>query len=171
MVPEKPSNETQFDLFRLQLDNIINRNHELYRLAEMIDWSVFDESFGSLYCPNKGCPGKPTRLMVGLQMLKHMYGMSDEEVVDRWVENPYWQKFCGEVHFQHKLPIDPSSMTRYRKRIGESGCELILQLTVTVGVTSKVVKPSDLKRVTCGYHGPGEGGELSDGQQVIEPLA
>ena len=60
MVPEKPSNQTQFDLFRLQLDNIINRNHELYRLAEMIDWSVFDESFGSLYCPNKGCPGKPT---------------------------------------------------------------------------------------------------------------
>ena len=89
MVPEKPSNQTQFDLFRLQLDNIINRNHELYRLAEMIDWSVFDESFGSLYCPNNGCPGKPTRLMVGLQMRKHMYGMSDEEVVDRWVENPY----------------------------------------------------------------------------------
>ena len=148
MVPEKPSNQSQFDLFRLQLDNIINRNHELYRLAEMIDWSVFDESFGPLYCPNKGCPGKPTRLMVGLQMLKHMYGMSDEEVVDRWVENPYWQKFCGEVYFQHKPPIDPSSMTRYRKRIGESGCELILQLTVTVGVTSKVVKPSDLKRVT-----------------------
>ena len=52
MVPEKPSNQTQFDLFRLQLDNIINRNHELYRLAKMIDWSVFDESFGSLYCPN-----------------------------------------------------------------------------------------------------------------------
>ena len=141
MVPEKPSDQTQFDLFRLQLDNIINRNHELYRLAEMIDWSVFDESFGALYCPNKGCPGKPTRLMVGLQMLKHMYGMSDEEVVDRWVENPYWQKFCGEVYFQHKPPIDPSSMTRYRKRIGESGCELILQLTVTVGVTCKVVNP------------------------------
>ena len=74
--------------------------------------------------------------------------MSDEEVVDRWVENPYWQKFCGEVYFQHKPPIDPSSMTRYRKRIGESGCELILQLTVTVGVTCKVVKPSHLKRVT-----------------------
>ena len=81
-------------------------------------------------------------------MLKNLYGMSDEEVVDRWVENPYWQKFCGEVYFQHKPPIDPSSMTRYRKRISESGCELILQLTVTVGVTCKVVKLSDLKRVT-----------------------
>ena len=113
----------------------------------MIDWSVFDESFGTLYCPNKGCPGKPTRLMAWVCKCKHLYGMSDEEVVDlRWVEN-HWQKFCGEVHFQHQPPIDPSSMTRYRKRIGESGCELILQLTVTVGVTCKV-KPSDLKRVT-----------------------
>ena len=148
MIPEKPSNQIRFDQFRLQLDSIINRNHELYRLAEMIDWSVFDESFDSLYCPNKRCPDKPTRLMVGLQMLKHLYGMSDEEAVDRWVENPYWQKFCGEVYFQHKLPINPSSMTRYRKRIGESGCELILQLTVTVGVTSKAVKPSGPKRVT-----------------------
>ena len=59
MVPEKPSNQIQFDLFRLQLDNIINRNHELYCLSEMLDWSVLDESFGALYCPNKGCPANP----------------------------------------------------------------------------------------------------------------
>ena len=59
MVPEKPSNQTQFDLFRLQLDNIINCNHELYRLAEMIDWSVFDESFGALYYPNKEVLANP----------------------------------------------------------------------------------------------------------------
>ena len=131
MVPEKPSNQSQFDLFRLQLDNIINRNHELYCLAEMIDWSGVRRKLRIPVLPEQWGPGKPTRLMVGLQMLKHLYGMSDEEVVDRWVENPYWQKFCGEVYFQHKPPIDPSSMTRYRKRIGESGCELILQLTVT----------------------------------------
>ena len=64
-------------------------------------------------------------------MLKHMWHFVTGSV-DRWVENPYWQK-CGEVHFQHKLPpeqYDPIS------RIGESGCELILQ-TVTVGVTVK----------------------------------
>ena len=144
MVPEKPSNQTQFDLFRLQLDNIINRNHELYRLAEMIDWSVFDESFDPLYCPNKGCPGKPTRLMVGLQMLKYLYGMSDEEVVDRWVENPYWQKFCGEVYFQHEPPIDPSSMTRYRKRIGESLSEVYISGQKR-GITTQRLKRS-LKR-------------------------
>ena len=54
--------------------------------------------------------------MVGLQYLKHIHGLSDEAVVQRWAENPYWQYFCGEVYFQHEMPIDPSSMTRLRQR-------------------------------------------------------
>ena len=86
--------------------------------------------------------------MVGLQYLKHVYGLSDDQVVMRWVENPYWQHFCGEVYFQHHPPIDPSSMSRFRRRIGHSGCEKILRATVDAGVRSKTVKPDDFKRVT-----------------------
>ena len=139
---------TATDLFRERLDNMLNQRHALYRLADLIEWSVFDNEFGSLYCPDNGCPGKPTRLMVGLQYLKHVYGLSDEAVVSGWVENPYWQYFCGEVYFQHEAPIDPSSLTRFRRRIGESGCERILQVTVAAGVQSSAVKPRDFKRVT-----------------------
>jgi IS5 family transposase len=127
---------------------MLNHRHELYRLADLIDWSMFDTAFGNLYCPDNGCPAKATRLMVGLQYLKHIYGMSDEAVVRRWVENPYWQYFCGATYFEHQLPIDPSSMTRFRRRIGESGCELILQATVTAGLNSKTIKPAHLKRIT-----------------------
>ena len=149
MTPRQPdaATRTATDLFRERLDNMLNQRHALYRLADLIEWSVFDNEFGSLYCPDNGCPGKPTRLMVGLQYLKHVYGLSDEAVVSGWVENPYWQYFCGETYFQHEAPIDPSSLTRFRRRIGESGCERILQVTVSAGVQSKAVKATDFKRV------------------------
>ena len=140
-------NRSSSDLFRERLDNMLNQRHALYRLADLIEWSVFDREFGSLYCPDNGCPGKPMRLMVGLQYLKHCYGLSDEAVVSGWVENPYWQYLCGETYFQHEAPIDPSSLTRFRQRIGECGCETILQVTVSAGVQSRTVKANDVKRV------------------------
>ena len=86
--------------------------------------------------------------MVGLEYLKHVHGLSDEVVVARWVENPYWQYFCGEEYFQHRPPIDPSSLTRFRRRIGASGCEEILKATIDAGLGSGAVKPRDLRRVT-----------------------
>jgi IS5 family transposase len=85
--------------------------------------------------------------MVGLQLLKHTSNLSDEEVVAVWVENPYWQHFCGEQYFRHDLPIDPSLMTGFRKRIGESGCEFILGLTVKAGLATKTVAKTSLKVV------------------------
>lgn len=148
MRPKAPDDSPSTDLFRNRLENMLDQRHELYRLANLIDWNCFDTEFGELYCSDNGCPAKATRLMVGLQYLKHMYGLSDDQVVMRWVENPYWQHFCGEEYFQHQLPIDPSSMSRFRRRIGESGCEKILEATVEAGLKSKTIKRNDLKRVT-----------------------
>ena len=90
MTPKKPETRPSPDLFRNRLDNLLNHRHGLYRLADLIDWSMFDSAFGHLYCPDNGCPAKATRSMVGLQYLKYVYGISDEAVVRRWVENPYW---------------------------------------------------------------------------------
>lgn len=148
MRPKEPDSSPDTDLFRNRLDNMLDQRHELYRLADRIDWQSFDDELGELYCVNNGCPARATRLMVGLQYLKHMYSLSDDAVVMRWVENPYWQYFCGEEYFQHQQPIDPSSMTRFRQRIGDSGCEKILQATVNVGLQTRAIKPSELKRVT-----------------------
>jgi IS5 family transposase len=148
MRPREPEPTPASDLFRNRLDNLLDQRHELYRLADLIDWNGFDTAFGELYCPDNGCPGKATRLMVGLHYLKHTYGLSDEDVVKRWVENPYWQYFCGEEYFQHQMPIDPSSLSRFRRRIGESGCEKILQVSVEAGLESKTIKRNDLRRVT-----------------------
>ena len=83
---------TATDLFRERLDNMLNQRHALYRLADLVAWSVFDTEFGSLYCPDNGSPGKPTRLMVGLHYLKHCYGLSDEAVVSGW-----WRIRIGSI--------------------------------------------------------------------------
>ena len=135
------------DLFRERLDSIIDMKHSLVRLAGIVPWSSFDEAFGKHYKP-LGRPAKPTRLMVGLHYLKHMHDLSDEEVVERWVENPYWQYFCGFEFFQHRLPIDPSTMTRWRKRVGLEGMELVLAATVEVAVETGTVKESSFERIT-----------------------
>jgi len=128
------------------LENILNRGHELFRLAGVIDWASLEQQFGQFYSEN-GRPGIPIRLMVGLTYLEHTFGFSDKEVVSRWVENPYWQYFCGEQYFQHELPIDPSSLSRWRKRIGEQGAEVILAATVQAGVASEAVKESSFERI------------------------
>jgi IS5 family transposase len=134
-------------VFSERLDAIIYLRHPLVRLAGLMPWADFDESFGKFYKP-VGRPAKPTRLMVGLHYLKHSYDLSDEETVERWVENPYWQVFCGFEFFQHEPPIDPSLMTRWRKRIGPEAMEQVLQATVELALETKTIKPSSLERVT-----------------------
>jgi IS5 family transposase len=147
MQPKAQKQSPQLDMFRKRLANMLNHEHELYRLAGLIEWEVFEREFGELYSEN-GRPGTPIRLMAGLTYLGHAFGISDEEVVRRWVENPYWQFFCGEEYFRHDLPIDPSSLSRWRKRIGEKGSELILKITLLVGLRSGAVRESSLERIT-----------------------
>ena len=78
----------------------MGRNHELYRLAGLIDWPLFEQEFGLLYSEN-GQPVIPIRLMAGLSYLNHAFNTSDEETVRRWLENPYHQYFCGVDFFGH----------------------------------------------------------------------
>ena len=122
---------------------MLDQHHALYQLAEKIDWPVVEERFDQLYS-EAGRPAIAIRLMVGLHYLKHTFNESDETVVARWVENPYWQYFCGEEYFRHELPIDPSQMTRFRKRIGEAGCEFMLSLTVVAGISTQTVSQTSL---------------------------
>jgi IS5 family transposase len=145
MRPTRPSSGKN-DLFRDRLEAIINPRHALARLAGVIPWARFDEAFGGFYRP-VGRPAKPTRLMVGLHYLKHVHDLSDEEVVERWVENPYWQFFCGFEFFQHEAPIDASTMTRWRKRIGPQGLEELLKASVEAALQTGTVRPESLERV------------------------
>lgn len=148
MKPKKSIEHPQEDLFRLRLDNMINASHALVKLSKLIDWSTFEEEWGALFTSKKGAPAIRTRLIAGLHYLKHLYALSDEHVVERWVENPYWQCFCGEEYFQHQIPIHPTSMTKWRNRLGEAGVEKLLSATIEAGFKSKTIQPSSVKKVT-----------------------
>ncbi|WP_457812092.1 IS5 family transposase [Sinorhizobium meliloti] len=146
MRPTQPSSG-KHDLFRERLDAMINLKHPLVRLGKAIAWERFDQAFGGFYRPI-GRPAKPTRLMVGLHYLKHVHDLSDEETVERWVENPYWQYFCGFEFFQHEMPIDASTMTRWRKRIGPEGLAEMLKASVDAALDTGTAKPGSLERIT-----------------------
>ncbi len=149
MQPSKIDN-SQDDLFLPRLSNILNPRHEVMILEKMVNWDELSQEFSDCYCSNDskgGCPPKPVRLMIGLLLLQHMHSLSDELVVDRWVENPYWQYFCGYDLLQWKMPIDPSSLTRFRNRVGDKRMEKILALTINIAVQSKFVEKKDLSRV------------------------
>jgi IS5 family transposase len=147
MKPRKPPPD-QDDLLRARLVEMIDMRHELVKLGVLIDWDVFEREWLGFFPSHTGRPATPPRLVAGLCYLQHAFALSDEAVVARWAENPYWQHFCGETFFQHRLPIDPSSLTRWRKRIGEEGVEWLLTETIEAGKRSGAVKDSDLKRVT-----------------------
>lgn len=139
--------ESHGDLFRSDLEQILNRKHPLYVLANKIDWDRFDKSYGNLFAQKKGRPALPTRLVVGLHYLKHAYNESDESVVARFLENPYWQYFCGFKRFQHELPIDPSSLTRWRKRLGPEKIEELLLATIDTAKEEKLLTRKHVERV------------------------
>lgn len=138
----------QNELFFSRLSKQLNPRHALMILERHIHWEGLEQDLGLTFSPGKaGQPAKPVRLIVGLLMLQQMEGLSDEATVQKWVENPYWQFFCGFDFLQWKLPIDPTSLTRWRARIGEEGLDTILGHTLKVALSTKTAKAKDFEKV------------------------
>ena len=147
MRPRERRETGEQDLFRSRLDQTIDMEHALAKLARRIDWGFLEQKFGAVYRDGAGQPPLPTRLMAGLAILKHTYNLSDEMVCELWIENPYYQYFCGEEFFQHRLRLDRSSMTNWRNRMGEERLQALLQESLAVATRSGAMKPGDLARV------------------------
>src|ERR1700726_4332279 len=147
MRPRERRETGEQDLFRSRLDQIIDMEHPLAKLARTVDWRFLEGRFGEVYTDDPGHPPLPTRLMAGLAILKHTYDLSDEVLCERWVENPYYQYFCGEEFFQHRLVFDRSSLTRWRNRMGEERLQALLQESLSVATRTEAIKPSELSRV------------------------
>jgi IS5 family transposase len=135
------------ELFQQVLTELINLEHPLVKLSALIDWQVFETQWAGFFPAKTGRPATPPRLIAGLLYLQHTFALSDEALIWSWVENPYWQHFCGETHFQHEPPIDPSSLTRWRKRIGEAGVERLLSISIDAARRAKVVKEKSFDKV------------------------
>ena len=143
----KPRDDRQKDLLRPALEEIIDLGHPLARLGRAIDWTFLDGRFASVCAPGAGQPGLPTRLVAGLFILKHMHDLSDEALCARWLENPYYQYFCGELSFCHQLPFDRSSLTHWRQRLGEEQLVALLQESLSVAHKTGALATKDLERV------------------------
>lgn len=120
----------QLEIYKIPIKHFIKEDHELILLSRKIDWEQLESCLSGYYCQDNGRPGIPIRTIAGVILLQRMFDESDESVLDRWVENPYWQYFCGEVYFQHEPPFDRTELIKFRKRIGDQGCEQILKMSI-----------------------------------------
>jgi len=145
MIQESKEPVNLFDSHK-QLQDIIDTNHPLVQLADSIDWESIEEELSEAYPSTTGHPNKPIRLMVGLHYLRYMFDLSDESIVWAYIENPYYQYFCGETVFQYAFPIDRSSMSRFRERLKKKKLYKLLQETIKSGFKTKVLKA---KSVEC----------------------
>ena len=146
MKPKHQEKSPEIDLFRTRLDNIINMRHELVKLSEAVDWDFLDTKVSVFYA-TQGRPGIRARLMVGLHILKNMYNLSDEGVCERWVYDPYFQYFCGEEYFQHNFPIERSSMTHFRQRVGEDFFVTLMQESLNTAHKLGALETKQMDRV------------------------
>src|SRR6476646_10879519 len=147
MRPRERRETGEQDLFRSRLDQIIDMDHPLAKLARTVDWGFLEGRFGEVYTEDPGHPPLPTRLMAGLAILKHTYDLSDEVLCERWVENPYYQFFCGEELFQHRLVFDRSSLTRWRQRMGEEKLAALVQESLASAIRMGAARPADFTQV------------------------
>ena len=123
--------DLQQNLFKTRLTELINMEHPLVKLANEISWDKMEAEFEKLFSQG-GRPSIAIRKIAGMLLLKEMFKESDESVVERWIENVYWQYFTGETFFQTEQPFDPSNFVHFRKRIGERGLEFLLGQSVSL---------------------------------------
>jgi transposase, IS5 family len=147
MRPKERRETGQTDLFRARLDQLVDLQHPLAKLARTIDWGFLEERFGEVYRDGPGQPPLATRLMAGLCVLKHLHDLSDEVLCERWLENPYYQLFCGEEFFRHRLPFERSSLTRWRQRMGEERLIALLQESLSVATRTGAATPTDFTQM------------------------
>ena len=127
MLTSSPPNTGQQNLFHTELFSQLDRRDPLIKLANTLNWQVFDDEFSQHYCPDNGRPSKPIRLMVGLLILKQLENLSDEKVVLQFKRNPYYQYFCGHPNYIPDVPCHATELVHFRKRIGIEGSHLIPQ--------------------------------------------
>jgi IS5 family transposase len=146
MRPKQQPKADHDDLFRARLDQIIDMKHALVVLAKRIDWASLDEQLADSFSDH-GRPAEPVRFMLGMFLLKHTYALSDEQLWERWVHDPYFQYFTGEDFFQHALRHERSGLSHWRRRIGGK-LDILLAESLRLAHDTGALKKSDLARVT-----------------------
>lgn len=156
MLQELLPDQSQLNLYFPVLQQILNPRHELVKLSSIINWHELELALSKKYNNDMGRPAKPIRLMCSLLILKYLYDLSDEGLIEQWIQNPYYQFFGGYSEFQWKQPCASSELVHFRYRIGREGEELILRESIRIhdDLGKKPGKPKQQKtrkekRVFC----------------------
>lgn len=131
----------------INLEFLLDKTHALYQLANRLNWDYLMKELGGYYSEGPGRPEIPIRVMAGLHYLKYLENESDESVVEKFCENPYWQYFCGLKNFVHKLPCHPTSLVKWRRRLGEKGVEKLLSHTLETAKREGLLPEKLLRKV------------------------
>jgi len=132
---------------QIKLEDLLDKQHGLYQMANRLNWDYLVEAYGPYYVENNGRPGIPIRIIVGLHYLKYLEQESDESVVEKFCENPYWQYFCGLEYFVHTLPCHPTTLVKWRNRVGIDGVEKLLEHVVNTAKREGFLAEKLLARV------------------------
>lgn len=162
------------DFFRSRLDQMIDHRHPLAVLALRLPWDTMQARVAPQFAhkvrplqrteeacdlagpvvrlsggkaSNAGRPRLAMRLMIALTLLKNSFDLSDEELVQRFGENVYWQYFAGLEYFDPRPPCDATQLGRFRSSLGEAGLEELLSATIHTAVDIGAIKKSEFKRV------------------------
>lgn len=138
------TNHEEGRLFESRLSQQLNPKDTLYRLATLIEWDSLEAELGAVFPAQTGRKAKPIRLMAGLCMLQSLTQLSDDELLAGWVQNPYWQFFCGFDYFQWEYPVHPSNLSRWRRRVGEEGMERLFKETIDLALRTRTVTERSL---------------------------
>jgi hypothetical protein len=132
----------QLELFELSLPFGGKLDHEnrWIQLCSLIDWRGFEYAYGKLFS-HTGRPALSARLVIGALIIKHVKELSDEEVVEEIVENPYLQFFVGLKEFSYEAPFDESSLSVVRQRLGEETFAGFEGVVIGTLVERKLIKP------------------------------
>lgn len=133
---------------RPYLDQFIDLKHPLVKMADAMQWETFDAYWQSCFSSAGGPVATPSRMVAGLLMLKHMEGLSDERLLEQWVLNPYYQYFCGGHVFEHKAPVVPTALIKWRKRLGEEAMEWLLTTVLETALAEGAVKRTSLAHLS-----------------------
>ena len=109
------------------------------KIAKLIPWEQLESKYQS-YFSDKGRPAKDGCLVIGILLLKHMTGLSDDEIVKQVSENPYMQAFCGLGNFVTAPLLDSSSLSKIRKRLGKKYFDELERETYHVLIEQKIIK-------------------------------
>ena len=137
----------QMELGRVVLAKALDSSQPLYKLAENFDWEKLEKSWSIHFSKVMGRTSKSPRLIAGLMIVSYKEGLSDEEVVDQFSQNMYYQFLCGETHFTHKRPCHPSLLSKWRRLVGDEGVAKLLEETIELAKRLGVITNESIKRV------------------------